>query len=499
LSTKAKKSSPPLAQRAVHAAWWSAMEIVARYGVQFVVMIVLARLLTPDAFGLIAMLLVFTAVAALLVNAGFGTALVQRQQTTDDEETTVFLFGFAVSVVMAVVLWIAAPAIANFYAQPILVHLTRLQLLVLPLGALAAVPDAILTQRMDFRTRAGAEIVASLCAGLAAVTLAWYGFGVWSLAWQAILALGVRALLLWLLSGWRPRGHFRLAAFRSLFGFGGYMLAANLLDTLSTRLQSLLIGRLFNSQSLGYYSIAQNTQQAPTQFMSGLLNRVGLPVFATVSDQPQKLASALRLSLRVTIFVFVPCMVGIAVVAKPLIVTLYGVPWAPAAPLLSLLSLAAAFWPLHVLNLAAISALGRSDVIVALEVVKVVVSICAVVTGIPFGVVGVAWAVLGSSIFAVTINTWYSHKLLGYGALAQLRDQYPTLLLSACAAAAAWPASHWVQPAPLALAAAIASAVIVYVSGAVFSGVGAWHDLLGLLARLRNSPRPTEHLWGSDT
>ncbi len=490
--------TPSLTHRAAHATWWSALEITARYGVQFVVMIVLARLLTPADFGLIAMLLVFTTFAALLVDAGFGTALVQRQQTTDDDETTVFLTSLCMAVVLAAILWMAAPAIAAFYSQPTLTPLTRLLLFVLPLSALAAVPDALLTQRLDFRARANAEIIASLCSGVLAVALAWQGFGVWSLAWQAIAAIGMRALLLWLFSGWRPRGRFDTSSFRGLFRFGGYMLMANLLNTFSIRLQSLLIGRMFDSRALGYYTLAQNTEQAPAQFMSGVLNRVGLPVLSTVADQPAKLIGALRLSLRVAIFVFVPCMVGIAVVAHSLIIVLYGSRWTPAAPLLSVLAIAGMFWPLHVLNLAAIGALGRSDLVFKLGIIKRVVSIPLIVAGSFYGVLAVAWAVLVSSVFGVIVNTWYSHKLLNYGVLAQLRDQSATLLLSAIAAAVAWLASHWLAHAPLALAVAVLAAATAYLGGAALGKVVAWRELLEVMhamlsrTQIRTSIRDNE-------
>src|SRR5690348_13949811 len=363
-------SMPITRQRTTRAALWSAIEIAARYGVQIVVMVVLARLLTPADFGLIAMLLVFTAVGSLLADSGFGTALIQRQNTTADDETTVFLFSVAISVLLAGVLWYSAPAIASFYSQPQLIPLTRLLLFVLPLGALASVPDSLLTQRLDFRSRASAEVVASVFSGVAALVLAWMGWGVWSLAWQAIIAIGVRAIMLWVLSGWRPRGSFSPASFRALFAFGGYMMLSNLLNTMATRLQSLLIGKMFDSRALGYYTLAQNTQQAPAQFISSVLNRVGLPVFSTFTDQPDKLVRALRVSLRVAIFLFLPCMVGIAVVAKPLIDMLYGARWLPAAPLLSVLAVSAALWPLHVLNLAAIGAQGRSDLIFRLEMIK---------------------------------------------------------------------------------------------------------------------------------
>ena len=474
-----------LAHRAVHATWWSALEIAARYGVQFAVMIVLARLLAPADFGLIAMLLVFTTVAALLVDSGFGTALIQKQDTSDDDETTVFVTGLCASLVIGVALWLAAPAIAAFYAQPTLVPLTRLLLFVLPLSALAAVPDALLTQRLDFRSRANAEIFASLASGVIAMLLAWRGLGVWSLAWQSIVAIGVRAALLWRYSGWRPRGRFRAGSFMQLFAFGSYMLLANLLNTISVRLQSLLIGRLFDARALGYYTLAQNTQQAPAQFMSGVLNRVGLPVFSTVAAQPAKLVGALRLSLRVAIFVFMPCMVGIAVIAEPLVAMLYGPRWTPAAPMLSILSVSAMFWPLHVLNLAAIGAQGRSDLIFRLELAKRALSIGLVLACSPFGPVAIAWAVLVSSLFAVAINTWYTRKLLGYGALAQLHDQAGTLLLSALAALAGWLVLHAMPAGTFAMAMAIVVAMIVYIGGAVVGRHRAVADLLGLARTLR--------------
>jgi O-antigen/teichoic acid export membrane protein len=479
-----------LTHRAAHAAWWSALEIAARYGVQFAVMVLLARLLAPSDFGLIAMLLVFTTIAALLVDAGFGTALVQKQDTSDDDETTVFATGLALSIAVAAVLWLSAPAIASFYSQPVLVPLTRLLVWVLPLSALAAVPDALLTQKLQFRARASAEIVASLCSGAVAVLLAWRGLGVWCLAWQSIVAIGLRAALLWLYSRWRPRGRFRVESFRRLFAFGSYMLMANLLNMVSLRLQSLLIGRLFDSRALGYYTLAQNTQQAPAQFMGGVLNRVGLPVFSTVAEQPQKLVAALRLSLRVAIFVFVPCMVGIAVVGRPLVELLYGAQWTPAAPMLTILALSAAFWPLHVLNLAAIGAQGRSDLVFRLELAKRVVSIGLILGFSPFGPVAIAWAVLAGSLAAVAINTWYTHRLLGYGVLAQLRDQAGTLLLSALAALVGWLALRWLGSGAAALIVAIAAAAVAYVGGAVLARHRALADL-STLARTLRPRRPS--------
>lgn len=477
-----------LAARAAGATWWSTLEIAARYGVQFVVLIFLARLLSPADFGLVAMVLVFTSIGALLVDSGFSMALIQRQRTTNDDETTVFAFAIASGLLIAALLWLSAPLVAGFYSQPELTSLTRALALVLPCGALAAVPDALLAMRLDFKARARAEMLASSGSGAVALWLALNGFGAWSLVWQAVLAVALKALLLWLYTGWRPRGRFSIASFRSLFGFGGYMLMSNLLDTVSVRLQSLLIGKLFDSRALGHYTVALNTQQAPASFFAAILNRVGLPVFATVADRPARLLGALRMSLRIAMFLFLPGMVGIAVIAEPLVILLYGQRWAPAAPILSILALSAAFWPVHVLNLAAVNALGRSDLFFRLTVVKKVILIGLVVLLSPGGPVGIAWAVLIASLIAVAVNTHYSRKLLGYGMLAQLTDQRATLALSMLAALAGWLALRVVTEGPFAVLVAVTAAASAYLAGALLSGHPALRQLLSLVGSVRSSP-----------
>lgn len=473
-------------RRATHAVWWSALEIGARYGVQFGVMMVLARLLSPADFGLMAMLLVFTTFAALLVEGGLGTALVQKQRSTDNDETSVFLVNLGAGCALALALWALAPGIARFYAQPALSPLLQALAWLLPLGALATVPNALLTQQLDFRRRAGAELLASVGSGGLALWLAWQGYGVWSLVWQALAGAALRAALLWWMSGWRPRGRYDRAAFAALFRFGGYLLLANVLSVGAMRLQSLLLGRLFDARTVGIYAMAQDTQQAPAQLASALLNRVGLPMFASVADQPVKLSGALRLSLRLSMFVFVPCMAGLAVVAVPLVRLLYGPQWSEAAPLLSVLALAALFWPMHVLNLAALGAVGRSDLILKVEVAKAAITIPLVVVASPFGAQAVAWAVLAASLACLWINTRHAHRLLDCGLRVQLRDLRPVLLLALAASASAWLALSLAGRSPWALGLAIAAAVMTYALGAVMLRLQAWQDLLEFLRTLRS-------------
>lgn len=475
-----------LGHRASTAAWWSTLEILARYGVQFLVMIVLARLLTPEDFGLIAMLVIFTSIGTLLVDGGFGVALIQRQRTTADDETTVFILTMCIGLAAAIILIVSAPAISRFFNQPQLTELTRVMAIVLPLGALASVPDALLTMRLNFKARARAEVIASLCSGGVAILLALRGFGVWSLAWQGIISIGLRGLLLWHYSAWRPRGRYSGASFRALFGFGGYMLLTGLLNAASGRLQTLLIGKLFDARALGFYTLAQNTQQAPASLIDGILKRVGLPVFSTIAQDEAKLRQALRASLRMSMFLFFPCMVGIALVARPLITVIYGERWTAAAPILSILSLSAAIWPIHVLNLAAIGAQGRSDLLLRVEVVKQSIGIALIAAFAHWGPTAIAWAVLVSGLFGATINAYYSRKLIDYGIFAQLADQCATFALSLVAAVLGWTILHFFPSSLFTMVAAISSAAATYVTIAALTGNEALRGLLSVVRTLRD-------------
>lgn len=485
------KYATPLTLRATSAVLWSAMEIAVRYGLQFVVTVVLARLLTPRDFGLIAMLLVFTTFASLLSEGGLGSALVQKQDTTPDDETSVFIFNLVVSVFFSAVLWSAAPAISEFYSQPILESLLRAILIALPLGALSAVPNAILTQRLDFRSRTVAEVFSSVLSAALALLLAFLDYGVWSLVWQIVAATGLRACFLWWLSGWRPDGRFNLTSFGRLFRFGGFLLMANALNVFSVRLQSLLLGRIFDPRTLGLYVLAQDTQQAPAQFVTSLLNRVGLPMFSLVAVDPPKLTAALRLSLRVSLFAFAPCMIFIAATASPLVLMLYGYEWEPAGNILSILAISAVFWPLHVLNIAALSAMGRSDLVLKLEIAKGIVCIPLIIFSAPFGVEAVAWSIFVSSLLSVVVNTWWSEQLLGLGLRSQIRELVPTLLSAIISGLLA----HWIASegsnTVSSLVFGILTATIVYAGVAAIFDFKAWQDSVELLRAFRSRTNST--------
>lgn len=479
----------PLAYRASRATWWSAMEIGARYGVQFVVTVVLARLLIPSDFGLLAMLLVFTALGSVLADAGFGTALIQRPAIQARDQTTVFCINMAAAVALGSLLWSCSDAIAAFYRQPQLAGLARAMAWVLPLSAFGAVPDAMLTRRLDFKARAYAQLLASVISGLLGVGLALRGMGVWSLVVQTLAAAGTRSIALWFFSGWRPSGGFSWTSLRELFRFGGYLLLSGILNVASTRIQLLALGRLFDAGTLGYYTLAQNGADVPKGLMGAMLGRVGLPVFSEISHDNVALHAALRRALRLSMFLFMPAMLGIALAAEPLVVLVYGVQWAKAAPVLALLAIAGTLWPLHVLNLAALTAQGRSDRFLILELVKNVSIICLTVLAARWGALGMAAAMVVASIISAVINTWYTRRMLGYGLLAQLAEQWPTFLMSVVALVPAWVILHGAAHSVSRIIVAIGSAALAYALLAVATRCPAWLDLHRMIGHLaRHSP-----------
>ncbi|MGF6493025.1 teichuronic acid exporter [Luteibacter sp. 621] len=420
------------------AALWGTAELVIRYVVQFGTTIALARLIAPDAFGLVAMVLVFTAFGSVLVDSGSGMALVQRQHTTPTEETTVFVGNLAIALVVSALLWVAAPAIATFYGRPELTSFVKWMSLIFPLNALAVVPDALLTQRMHFRIRTRVELASSVASSAVAIVIAARGGQAWALVAQAISSIAMRALALWFFSGWRPAARPSLHAARSLWSFGGVVLLLGVMDTLATRLQAVVIGKLFPARDLGYYTLAQNSQQAPASFVAAVLNRVGLPVLARVKEDRAVLGKALRDGLLTSTLLFMPAMVMLGVLARPAVELVYGPAWLPAAPLLAVLALSTILWPSHVLNLAAINAIGRPALNLRLEFMKKGVAILLLALAAPHGVMAVAWSTVVASVAAFGVNTWYAGGLFNLG----MRRQGTDLLYSISAAIPAGIVAH---------------------------------------------------------
>lgn len=457
--------------------------MVCRQGIQFGVSVALARLLAPKEFGVLAMLLLFTALAGSFVEAGFCMALIQKKEITEDDTSSVFYFNLSAGLIVALLLCGAARWIAHFYQAPILRPLTYLMALNLFLGAFGAIHRALLIKELDFRTQMRISIVATALPGGFAVYLAWHGWGVWSLAWQTALSTIISTALLWLWHPWRPVLRFRITSLRSLFRFGSYMFYSGLLNTACSKMYTLLIGRLYSPAELGFYTRADSTQQLPASLLSTVVDRVAFPVFSSVSGDDHLLRAGLRRAVTHLMLINLPVSLGMLAVARPLVTTLFGAPWLPCVPYLQVLCLAGALWPLHVLNLSCLMAKGRSELFFRLEVWKKVVGISALLVTAPISTLAMAWSQVFTGFFCFFLNAHFTGVLLGYSPLRQLKDIAPAALAAGVMLGAVLPIGRLdIQPSAAQLSLQVLTGALVYGVVCHSTGVTAFRQFREQLA-----------------
>jgi len=376
------------------------------------------------------MLMLFTAVAGLFVESGFASALIQRQDHTYTDECTVFWFNQVAGALAALILVLIAPWIASFYEQPILAPLTKLMALNLWLSAFLTVPIALLTKKLDFKTQMKASMIGLVISGGIAIYLALKGWGVWAIAIQSLSASIVTALALWRLNSWRPSWKFSWDSFNRLFSFGGFLMLSGLLDTISTRLYTLIIGKSYGAQDLGYFYRASSTRELPQGVLASIFSRVAFPVFSSLANDRNKLRDGLRVSLITMMAINLPVMVGLLMTADELVPILFGPRWAGAIPILKVLCGVGLFWPLHVANLNVLMAMGHSRLMLRIEIIKKTLFITTIILASQISVIAIAWGMFGLGLIGVFINTWYTRKFLNYGTLKQLKDVMPYLIVT---------------------------------------------------------------------
>lgn len=462
---------------------WGGAEIALRQGVAFVISILLARLLTPEDFGVLAMLSIFIGVAGVFVDIGFGSALIQKNQITTEDTSSVFYFNIASAMAMAVLLVVAAPWIAQFYRMPILKPLTWLMALNLFLGSFRSVQGVLMTKSLNFRTQMKITLIASVISGTVGVFLAWRGLGVWSLAIQTVVSTFVGVLLFWILSPWRPALVFSMASLRSLFRYGSFMALSGILDTAYTRLNTLIIGRFYSARELGIYSRADHIQHMPTGMISALFGRVAFPVFSAAAARgPQELRRAASKAVSAVMFINTPIMFGILASAQHLVHVAFGEQWLSCVPLLQVLCLAGVFWPLHVINLNLIKGCGRSDLFFRLEVIKKVLGLVVLLLAARISIMAMAWGQVFVGFACYFVNSFYSGQLAHYPAKAQLKDILPCAAIASIMLFTIWslPLLLSLSP-PVALMSQVALGATLYLLLCVLFRIGAFYDVTSRL------------------
>lgn len=419
-----------LNNKAAKGVLWSSIERFSVQGVQFLVLLIIARILDPKDFGLVGMLAIFLAVTQSLIDSGFSQALIRKQDRTELDNNTVFYFNIIVSILLYFLLFAIAPWVADFYKEPQLVNLMRVLCLIVVINSFAVVQRAIYTAKLDFKTQAKASFIAALISGAIGVWMAMNEYGVWTLVWQQLLNAGINTLLLWIYSNWYPCWQYSWKSFRELFAFGSKLLASGLLDTIYTNMYALVIGKVFTASSLGYYSQADRFTKLPSSNLTGILQRVTYPVLCSIQNDDERLRTDYRKLLRLSAFIIFPLMCLLAGIAYPLVELLIGEKWRFAATLIIPLSFTMMWWPIHAINLNLLQVKGRSDLFLKLEIIKKTIGVTVLVLSIPLGLLFMCYAGIVTSILCLIINTYYTGKLIQVGFFIQMKDLSAVLFTS---------------------------------------------------------------------
>lgn len=451
-----------LSIKATKGMFWSLAEYFGMQVIQLVISIILARILMPDQFGLIGMLTIFLAVAQSLLDSGFGSALIQKKDADQVDASSVFYFNLLVGFVLVSILFIAAPLIAEYFSEPLLLPLTRVLSFNILINAFILVPQVQLTKCLDFKTLMKVTLSANLISGIVSIFLALNGLGVWALAVQSLLANLIKAIFLWVFSHWYPSRSFSLASLKTMFGFGSRMLLSGLLDSVFSNIYQPLIGRLYTVADVGYYDRARNLERLSIQPAGSVLGRVLFPALSSIQDDRPRMKNAMREAIITTVFFHFPMMIGLIVIAEPLIIILMTDRWAPSIPYFQVLCIAGLLFPLHVINLNILQAVGKSDLFLRLEIFKKVFALIVIAVTFRYGIMALLYGQVITSVISYLINSYYSKSLVGYSTLRQLRDISPYLLTSATMGLAAYLAGRLVEGLWLRLMTQISIGLVVY-------------------------------------
>ena len=417
---------------------WSALERFSYQGVAFIIQMVLARLLIPDDYGVIAMLAIFLQIAQVFIDSGFANALIKKQDCTDADYSTVFFYNLGVSVLLYGVLFFTAPFIAAFYKTPLLVPVLRVLSLTLVFNALSIVQQTQLVKRIDFKSQSIVTFSSAVVSGAVGIYFAYNDYGAWALVIQQLLNSILKCFLYIAVVRWIPRFIFSASSFRFVFNFGSKLLVGSLIDVIYKNLYKLVIGKRFMERDLGFYSKAEEFAIFPSNNVSNIISRVCFPVLSRIQDDNERLKTVYRQLIRYSSWIIFPMMIGLLAVSEPFILTFLKEPWAPAVPLLQILCLDWMLDFLCVLNLNLLLVKGRTDLMLKLQIVKKIIALAILFASIPFGLIGMCWGRVLYSVIAVAINTFYTKKIIGLGLMAQLADVMPFLTAATAMGAVAY-------------------------------------------------------------
>lgn len=419
-----------LKNKTIKGVGWSAADALLGQGVTFIVGLVLARLLSPDEYGLIGICLIFTTVLNGIVDSGFSNALIRKKEVTDEDYNTMFTTNMAISIVLYVLLFISAPLVSDFFHRIELTALVRVTGLILFLNALSITQVTILTKNIDFKTKTKASLVSAIISGVIGIAMAFMGYGVWSLVAQQLSKQLLYTLCLWVLNKWWPKFTFYNDSFKYMWGFGWKLLASGILNNVWNQLYQVVIGRCYTSSTLGHYTRANECASIFSSNLTTIIQRVTFPVLSELQDDKKKLLVSYRKLIKVSMFVTVICMFALGAMAEPMIYSLIGPQWHQAATFLPFICITMSLYPLHAINLNMLQVQGRSDLFLYLEIVKKIITLIPIFIGAFVGVYWMLCASIFTGFIAFLLNSWFTGKFLNYSSWQQLKDVLPSYLIA---------------------------------------------------------------------
>lgn len=417
---------------------WSLADNISGSGISFIVGLVLARILSPEEYGIMAMITIFIAVSNSLIDSGFSSALIRKTNARNIDYNTTFYFNLAVSFFLYLLLYICAPIISNFFLEPLLISVTRVLGLILIINSCSIIQRTILVRDVDFKTQTKISLIASLVSGVMGIGMALCHWGVWSLVALQLSRQFLNTLFLWIYGKWRPLWEFSYRSFKELFGFGSKLLLSGLIDTLYKNIYYIVIGRFYNAAQLGQYTRAEQFTTIFSVNLTSVIQRVSYPVLSSIQEEPERLHDAYRKIIKVTMLITFACMFGLAAIAEPLVLILIGDKWLVAIPFLQIICFSEMFYPLHAINLNILQVKGYSNLFLKLEIVKKIIAVLPIVLGIFGGIKFMLWGAVGISLISYILNSHYSGRLIGYSTKKQIKDILPCFFVSSAVALCMW-------------------------------------------------------------
>lgn len=415
-------SQDNLKSKTIKGAGWSAADAILGQGVSFLIGLILARLLSPEEYGLIGIVMIFVTVLNGVVDSGFSTAVIRKQDANDDDYNTMFYTNMLFSIILYACLSLSSPLIAKFFERNELIQLVPAMGLILIINALSLTQYTILTKRIDFKTKTKASLISSVTSGIVGIICAYNGLGVWSLVIQKLLQQTLYTGALWIFNSWWPSFCFSKNSFHYMWGFGWKLLLSGLLDRIWQQIYQFVVGKFYNPATLGQYTRARDYANIFSSNLTMIVQRVSYPALAGIQDDEERMVAAYRKVIKVTMFVTAICMLFIGAISEPLIVCLIGEKWLEAATYLPLICISMSLYPLHAINLNMLQVQGRSDIFLYLEIVKKIIALLPICLGIFVGIKAMLIGSIAVGIISYFLNSYYTGKKLHYSSWMQLND-----------------------------------------------------------------------------